>query len=243
MNAHIRTITSPCRNRSGGTRQYGSRALESYLIGRRRDRGTTVRRNRLALDSIGLPAPRVLARTGKVGCFRPVPGQEKSAFLVMLARSAAWSPIGQGGCAAAAGAAGRRSSACPGRMLLLGLPPPKPDLKRRPRRRQNERVFQALRARQWTHGIERTDVRRARDPRLCASCFHGGTVDSYKQARARTLLGPLRPKPWRERGGRGPKAIRQACPGTVIGYKDGHPDMPLINQRGVAHDRGPPGAF
>ena len=186
----------------------------SYLIGGA-ETETTVRRNRLALDSIAF-RPRVLRDVSKIDPGAPFLGK-RMRLPVMLAPIGGLESIVDGGAATAARGAAEfgvpqmLSSVC------------QPGLEATAAAADTTRVFQ-LYVRgddAWTEDF----VKRARDHGYCAFCF---TVDvaSYSR-RERDLLGRFI-KPWRATADEGRSFQSGLSWDHVKRYKDRHPDFPLI---------------
>src|SRR6185436_9630277 len=161
----------------------------SYLIGGA-ETETTVRCNRLALDSIAF-RPRVLRDVSRIDSSAPFLGK-RMRLPVMLAPIGGLESIVEGGAASAAKGAAEfgvpqmLSSVC------------KPGLEETAAAAQTTRVFQL-----YVRGDDAwVDdwVRRARDHGFCAFCL---TVDvAMYSRRERDLLGRF-VKPWRSRAGEG----------------------------------------
>src|SRR6185369_9990420 len=190
----------------------------SYLIGGA-ETETTVRRNRLALDSIAF-RPRVLRDVSRIDSSWKFLGK-KARLPVMIAPIGGLESIAEGGAAAAA-----RGSAQFGVPQMLSSVC-QPGLEQTAAAADNIRVFQ-LYVRgddAWTDDF----VRRAKDNGFKAFCF---TVDvaAYSR-RERDIVGRFI-KPWRARAIEG--AAFQACLSwdQVKRYKDKH-DLPLI-LKGIA---------
>jgi len=186
----------------------------SYLIGGA-ETETTVRRNRLALDSIAF-RPRVLRDVSRVDTSSLFLGR-KARLPVLLAPIGGLESIVEGGAATAARGAAQfgvpqmLSSVC------------KPGLEETAAAADTTRVFQ-LYVRgdgAWTDDF----VKRARDHGYCAFCF---TVDvaSYSR-RERDLVGRFI-KPWRAKADEGRDFQSGLSWDQVKRYKDRHPDLPLI---------------
>jgi glycolate oxidase len=186
----------------------------SYLIGGA-ETETTVRRNRLALDSIAF-RPRVLRDVSHVDV-SSVFFNRKIRIPVMLAPIGGLESIVEGGAAAAA-----RGAAAFGVPQMLSSVC-QPGLEATAAAAETLRVFQ-LYVRgddAWTEDV----VKRARDHGYCAFCF---TVDvaSYSR-RERDLVGRFI-KPWRAKADEGRSFQSGLSWDQVKRYKDRHPDFPLI---------------
>src|SRR6185436_10786834 len=186
----------------------------SYLIGGA-ETETTVRRNRLALDSIAF-RPRVLRDVSRIDASSEFLAR-KTRLPVFLAPIGGLESIVDGGAASAARGAAEfgvpqmLSSVC------------QPGLEATAAAAQTTRVFQ-LYVRgddAWVDDF----VRRARDNGYCAFCF---TVDvaSYSR-RERDLLGRFI-KPWRAKAEEGRAFQSGLSWDQVKRYKARHPDFPLI---------------
>jgi isopentenyl diphosphate isomerase/L-lactate dehydrogenase-like FMN-dependent dehydrogenase len=186
----------------------------SYLIGGA-ETETTLRRNRLALDSIAF-RPRVLRDVSRVDV-SSVFFNKKTRIPVMLAPIGGMESLVEGG--AAAGARGAAAFGIP--QMLSSVC--QPGLEATAAAAETTRVFQ-LYVRGDDAWID-DFVRRARDNGYCAFCF---TVDvaSYSR-RERDLLGRFI-KPWRATADAGREFQSGLSWSQVKRYKDKYPDFPLI---------------
>jgi isopentenyl diphosphate isomerase/L-lactate dehydrogenase-like FMN-dependent dehydrogenase len=185
-----------------------------YIVGGAESE-TTLRRNRLAIDSLAF-RPRVLRDVSRIDATARFLGQPVR-LPVMLAPIGGLESIAEGGAAAAARGAAEfgvpqmLSSVC------------KPGLEETAAAAQTIRVFQ-LYVRgddAWVDDI----VRRARDHGYCAFCL---TVDvAMYSRRERDLLGRFI-KPWRARAPEGAPFQSGLNWNHVKRFKDKHPDLPLI---------------
>jgi isopentenyl diphosphate isomerase/L-lactate dehydrogenase-like FMN-dependent dehydrogenase len=186
----------------------------SYLVGGA-ETETTVRRNRLALDSLAF-RPRVLRDVSRIDSNAQFFGR-RSRLPVLLAPIGGLESIVEGGAAAAARAAAQfgipqmLSSVC------------KPGLEETAAAAQTTRFFQ-LYVRgddAWTDDF----VKRARDNGYSAFCL---TVDvAMYSRRERDLIGRYI-KPWRATAGAGVPYQAALSWKQVKRFKDKHPDLPLI---------------
>jgi glycolate oxidase len=190
-----------------------------YIVGATESE-TTLRRNRLALDSVAF-RPRVLRDVSRIDSSAKFLGQPVR-LPVMLAPIGGLESIVEGGAAAGARAAAEfgvpqmLSSVC------------QPGLEQTAAAAKTRRVFQ-LYVRgddAWVDDF----VRRARDNGFCAFCL---TVDvAMYSRRERDLLGRF-VKPWRAKAIEG-AAFQSALSWTQVKrFKDKYPDFPLII-KGVA---------
>jgi len=186
----------------------------SYLVGGA-ETETTVRRNRLALDSLAF-RPRVLRDVSRIDSTADILGR-RARLPLLLAPIGGLESIVEGGAAAAARAAAKfgvpqmLSSVC------------KPGLEETAAAADATRYFQ-LYVRgddAWVDDF----VRRARDHGYSAFCL---TVDvAMYSRRERDLIGRF-VKPWRATAGSGIAFQSGLSWNQVKRFKDQHPDVPLI---------------